>query len=162
ERLADALASSLEAIHFSELLGGGTVGADAKIAYGIALDSALLLGRYDEAEELLARIDSVPPGRRPPSLRAQSARFRARAAAARGDHDGVEQGFKTAAGIFREHGLTFPLAVAELEHGEWLVGQGRADEAEPLLAEALEIFERLEATPWLERAQSAGTFAAEV
>ena len=58
------------------------------------------------------------PGRRPPSLRAQSARFRARLAAARGEHEGVEQGFKTAAGIFREHGLTFWMAVAELEHGE--------------------------------------------
>ena len=39
-----------------------------------------------------------------------------------------------------------------LEHGEWLGEQGRADEAEPLLAEAREIFERLGATPWLERA----------
>ena len=106
---------------------------------------------YDEVEELIARIDSIPPGRRPPSLRAQSARFRARLAAARGEHEGVEQGFKTAAGIFREHGLTFPLAVTELEHGEWLVAQGRGDEAEQLLAEAREIFERLEATPWIER-----------
>jgi class 3 adenylate cyclase/tetratricopeptide (TPR) repeat protein len=161
-RLADALASSLEAIRLSELLGGGTVGAEAKIAFEIALDSALLLGRYEEVDELLARIDSIPPGRRPPSLRGQSARFRARLAAARGEHDGVEQGFKTAAGIFREHGLTFPLAVTELEHGKWLVEQGRSDEAEPLLTEAREIFERLEATPWLERVQSAGSVAAEV
>ena len=64
----------------------------------------------------------------------------------------VEQGFKTAAAIFREHSLIFDLAVTELEHGEWLVRQGRSDEAEPLLAEAQETFERLEATPWLERA----------
>jgi tetratricopeptide (TPR) repeat protein len=150
--LAGALTSGLEAVRISELLGGGVLGADAKISFGIALDSALLLGRHDEVEELVARIDSIPPGRRPPSLRAQSARFRARLAAARGAHEGVEQGFKTAAGIFREHGLTFPMAVTELEHGEWLVAQGRGDEAEQLLAEAREIFERLEATPWLERA----------
>jgi hypothetical protein len=45
--------------------------------------------------------------------------------------------------------------VTELEHGEWLVGQARADEAEPLLAEAGEIFERLEARPWLERVTQA-------
>ena len=122
--LAGALTSGLEAVRNSELLGGGTLGADAKVAFGIALDSALRLGRYDEVEELIARIDSIPPGRRPPSLRAQSARFRARLAAARGEHEGVEQGFKTAAGIFREHGLTFPMAVTELEHGEWLVAQG--------------------------------------
>jgi len=150
--LAGALTSGLEAVRNSELLGGGTLGADAKVAFGIALDSALRLGRHDEVEELIARIDSIPPGRRPPSLRAQSARFRARLAAERRQHEGVEQGFKTAAGIFREHGLTFLMAVTELEHGEWLVAQGRADEAEQLLAEAREIFERLEATPWSERA----------
>ena len=46
------------------------------------------------------------------------------------------------------------MAVTELEHGEWLVGQGRGDEAEQLLAEAREIFERLEATPWIERANA--------
>ena len=54
--------------------------------------------------------------------------------------------------MFREHGLTFLLAITQLEHGEWLAGQGRADDAGALLAEAREIFERLEATPWLERA----------
>ena len=42
-----------------------------------------------------------------------------------------------------------------LAHAEWLAGEGRAAEAEPLLSEAWEIFERLGATPWLER-----TFAA--
>jgi len=43
----------------------------------------------------------------------------------------------------------------QLEHGEWLVGQDRADEAEPLLAEASEVFARLEAKPWIERAAQA-------
>jgi len=38
-----------------------------------------------------------------------------------------------------------------LEHAEWLVGQRQPSQAEPLLAEATEIFERLEARPWLER-----------
>ena len=33
-----------------------------------------------------------------------------------------------------------------------LLEQGQAAEAEPLLAEAREIFARLEARPWLERA----------
>jgi hypothetical protein len=48
------------------------------------------------------------------------------------------------------------MAVTELEHGEWLVAQGRAAEAEPLFAEAGEIFERLEARPSLERLARAG------
>ena len=136
-----------------EALGrqGFVSGADVKLAMAEALESALALGRLDKADELLAQIDAIPLGRRPPLLRGQSARFRARVGAARGAED-LEQGFKTAAAIFREHSLIFDLAVTELEHGEWLVRQGRSDEAEPLLAEAQETFQRLEATPWLERA----------
>jgi hypothetical protein len=43
-------------------------------------------------------------------------------------------------------------AATQLGHAEWLHAQGRADGAEPLLAEARETFELLEARPWLERA----------
>ncbi len=119
---------------------------------GEALQSALALGRLDTVGELLARIEAIPPGKRPPSLGAQAARFRALLAAARGERDGVEQGFKTAAAVFREYGLGFHLGLTQLEHGEWLTEEGRPEEAEPLLDEAREIFERLEATPWLDRA----------
>jgi hypothetical protein len=52
----------------------------------------------------------------------------------------------------RELGVPFHLAVTQLELGQWLVSQGRGEEVQPLLAEAREIFERLEARPWLERA----------
>ena len=58
--------------------------------------------------------------------------------------------------MFREFGFVFYLAVTQLEHGEWLVGEGRDAEAEPLLSEARETFERLRATPWLERLDAAG------
>ena len=49
--------------------------------------------------------------------------------------------------------MVFPfyLAVTILEHAEWLVGEGRGEEAQPLLLEAREIFERLGARWWLER-----------
>jgi hypothetical protein len=43
-----------------------------------------------------------------------------------------------------------------LEHAEWLDERGRNGEAGPLAAEAREIFERLEATPWVERASRLG------
>jgi class 3 adenylate cyclase/tetratricopeptide (TPR) repeat protein len=150
-RFEEALAASEAAIEAGRPLGAG-VTVDTKVALGEALEAASALGRLDAVEELLGRIDAIPPGKRPPFLRAQAARFRARLAAARGRHDAVEQGFKTAGAVFREHGLTFFLAITQLEHGEWLAAQGRADEAEPLLGEAREIFERLEATPWLDRA----------
>jgi len=149
-RYGEALEASTEALAATELYGGG-VSADAKIAIAEGLESALALGRFDAVEALLGRIDDMPSGRRPPSLVGQAARYRARLATERNEQEGVEQGFKTAESIFREYGLVFFLAAAELEHGEWLVGQGRAEEAEPLLAEAREIFERLEATPWLAR-----------
>jgi hypothetical protein len=47
--------------------------------------------------------------------------------------------------------MPFYLAVTQVEHAEWLTAQGRPDEADPLVTEAREIFEQLEATPWVER-----------
>ncbi len=122
-----------------------------KVAFVQALEAALALGERDRAEQLLATIEALPPGQLPPSLRAQAVRFRARLAAADGDIRGAESGFAAAASGFREFGMPFWLAVTLTEHGEWLAGQGRADEAGPLHAEAREIFDRLEATPWLGR-----------
>lgn len=46
-------------------------------------------------------------------------------------------------------------ARSSLEHGQWLLAQGRADKARPLLAAACETFERLQARPWLERLEAA-------
>jgi len=47
--------------------------------------------------------------------------------------------------------LPFWLAVTLLEHGEWLTGQRRPDDAESPLNEARELFGSLRATPWLDR-----------
>jgi class 3 adenylate cyclase/tetratricopeptide (TPR) repeat protein len=127
-----------------------------KRAYADVLDSALALGRLDRAEVFLERLQALRPGELPPFLRAQEARMRARLAAARAQADGVEPGFKLAAGIFREFGLPFWLGVTLLEHAEWLIDQGRAEEAEPLLREARGLFDDLEARPWVERAARAG------
>ena len=62
-----------------------------------------------------------------------------------------EAGYNAADSLFRELGLPFWLAVVLLERAELLMVQDRAGDAEPLLAEAREIFERLDATVWLER-----------
>jgi class 3 adenylate cyclase/tetratricopeptide (TPR) repeat protein len=122
-----------------------------KIGFLEALDGNLVLGRLERVEELVCQLEALSPGDLPPFLRGQASRFRARLVAVRGEADGVERSFEEAARTFREFGIPFWLAVTELEHAEWLVGQGRAEEAEPLLAEAGEIFERLDARPWLER-----------
>ena len=149
-RNEEALAAGEQAVASGVALGGG-VSVDSKIAFSEELESALALGRLDVVESLVETVDAIPPGKRPPYLRAQAARFRSHLAVARGEHDGVEQGFKTAGALFREHGLVFYLAVTQVDHAEWLAGQGRAAEADVLLAEAGETFERLEATPWIER-----------
>ena len=99
-----------------------------------ATEAALALGREGRARELLAKLDAIPPGLRPPYLSAQAHRFRARL-------EGDPSGFRAAAEAFGDLSVPFWRAVALLELGE-----------EPGLTEAREIFERLQATPWLERA----------
>jgi predicted ATPase/class 3 adenylate cyclase len=126
-----------------------------KIAFPQALEAALALGERGRAEQLLARIEALPAGRLAPSLRAHATRFRARLAAEDGETRKAERGFAGATATFREYGMPFWLAVTLTEHGEWLVSEGRASDAEPMLAEARETFTRLEAKPWLDRVEVA-------
>jgi class 3 adenylate cyclase/tetratricopeptide (TPR) repeat protein len=123
------------------------------IAYGYikhclteALEAALELDDRVKAGELLALTDNLYPGQLTPSLRAHSHRFHARLR----DRD-PDQDYRIAEQTFAEHGLVFHLAVTRLEHAEWLLDQGRPDDAAPLLDRALETFAELEARPWLER-----------
>jgi ATP/maltotriose-dependent transcriptional regulator MalT len=116
-----------------------------------ACEAALALGDLDKAEQLLAIPESLYPGERTPMLQAHALRLRARLDAARGQGDRVDERFRTAGALFREFGFVFYEAVTQLEHAEWLTGQGRNDDADALLAEARLTFERLEAAPWLER-----------
>jgi hypothetical protein len=116
-----------------------------------ALDAALMASSDDDAEELLAMLESLQPGEFTPYLRAQASRLRARFQTSKGSDEEVEAGFKLAAGLFRELSMPFWLGTTLLEHGEWLVRAGRTAEAEPLLSEARDIFQRLEARPSLER-----------
>jgi class 3 adenylate cyclase/tetratricopeptide (TPR) repeat protein len=115
-----------------------------KLSFVEALEAAFELGDHARLEELLATIESLRPGERPPMLDAHARRFRAKAS-------GNEAGFTAAVTRFRDLEMPFWLAMTQLEHAELLSEQGRGAEAEPLLAEAREIFERLEARPWLQR-----------
>ena len=141
-RPQEALADGETTIEIGRTLG---IAAQA-VKQGLveSLEAAFVLGKAAKIEELLTSIETVPAGSRAPYLDAQARRFRARLAG-----DGA--GFEAAAEQFRELGIPFWLAVTLLEHAEWLVGHGQPSQAEPLLAEATEIFERLEARPWLER-----------
>jgi tetratricopeptide (TPR) repeat protein len=128
------------------------IGSDViKEAFALAVQAALELDRLDKAGELLAIVEQLPTGVRPQFLSAHESRFRAHLAARRGDDDETERLFKGGAGLFQELAVPFHLAVTQLEYGEWLAAEGRAEEADPLLIQARDAFERLEATPWLER-----------
>jgi hypothetical protein len=150
-RLGEAVDRGVEA---AEISRSTEREASQAIKQGLveAIEAALALGDAKQAEELVASIEAVPPGLRSPYLGAQALRFRARLSAS---DDAMLESFDAAAKRFRELGIPFWLAVTQLEHGERLIAAGRPSDAEPLFAEAGEIFGRLEATPWLERVTAA-------
>ena len=149
----EALEAGREAAVVASTQGAGQQAVKQGLVW--AVEAALTLGEGKRADELLTMVEELPPGLRPPFLEAQAHRFRARL-------NDEEPGFKTAAAGFREYNFPFWLAVTQLEHGEWLASKGRANEAEPLLRGAREIFERLEARPWLERLDAVAATRTEV
>jgi class 3 adenylate cyclase/tetratricopeptide (TPR) repeat protein len=149
---AEALRLARSVLDARGQLGVGT--QPIKDAFVEAIEASLALGDLSTAEAILDEIGSLPRGELPPSLRAQTTRFRARLLVQRGE-DGAEAAFKAATGMFRELQLPLWLAMVVFEHAEWLAQGGRAGEAEPLLREAGEIFRRLEANPWIERVTTA-------
>jgi class 3 adenylate cyclase/tetratricopeptide (TPR) repeat protein len=148
-RAAEALATAERAL--AEREGMNARHPFLKLVLVEAAEAAFDLDDLDRVAELLAEWERMRPTERTPFLQGHEARFRARLAKRRGPTDCVDADFLRAAGVFREVGMPFYLGVVLAEHGEWLVEQGRAGEAEAVLAEAREIFERLEARPWLER-----------
>jgi hypothetical protein len=125
-----------------------------KEAWSIAVDAALALGDHEQAERLLADVEALAPGVSSQFLQAQATRFRARLAPA--DADRL---FRLAAGLFRELAMPFLLGVTLLEQAEALSAAGQADEVAPVLDEAVGIFDRLGARPWIARAAEAGALS---
>jgi class 3 adenylate cyclase/tetratricopeptide (TPR) repeat protein len=145
----EALAAVEDVVAAREELG--LAHPSVKIGLVLAVEAALDLDDTAKAEEFLGILQGARPGRVTPMLRAQTGRLAARLAARRGDHESVQSGFLAAEQGFRRIGAPFELAVALLEHGEWLVARGRAGEAAPFLDETRDIFEDLKARPWQER-----------
>src|SRR5207248_6520777 len=112
--------------------------------------SALAMGDAATADELLAVVEGMPPGLRPPYLEAQARRLRARVQG----NEPVAGGYAAAAGQFHDMEIPFWEAVSRLEQAEALVAVGEGEAAaEPLRAARAE-FERLEARRWLARADA--------
>jgi class 3 adenylate cyclase/tetratricopeptide (TPR) repeat protein len=141
EKLREALADADATIEAGRTLGVNQQAVKQAIVEGV--EAALALGESDKVEELLAHVESVPPGSRPPYLDAHAKRVRARL-----ERDDAK--YDEAATLFGQLGIPFWLAVTLLEKAELTGGE------EPL-AEAREIFEGLKATPWISRATAAST-----
>jgi predicted ATPase/class 3 adenylate cyclase len=145
-RFVEALAAAERAIATESTVGIANQAIKYALVHGI--EAALAIDAREKAEHLLGRIEGLPPGIRPPFLDGQAHSFRARLASTTGTADAE---YAAAAARFRELELPFWLGVTLLEHGQRLDSEDRSEEARPLLAEARDIFERLRATPWLER-----------
>jgi class 3 adenylate cyclase/tetratricopeptide (TPR) repeat protein len=128
-------------------------GENFRAEWPAAMQAALALGRIDTADELIALLEQVPPGIIAPYLRAHLSRGRAQVAAARGQHDDVEQHFRAAADTLAVLGYPYWLAVVQTDLAEWLRGRGRTAEAAELLEPAIATLQRLRAEPALRRAR---------
>jgi tetratricopeptide (TPR) repeat protein len=130
---------------------GGVRSEGVRLAWPLAMECALEINRLDEAESLLAFVADQPVGRIPPYLRAQLARYRALVHIEKGDADTVEADLKQAVTNFTDLGYRYWLARAQADLARWLVNGGRPADAEPLLAEAIEVFALLGAEPDLKQ-----------
>jgi class 3 adenylate cyclase len=141
-RLQQSLDAAERAVTVAQQLGEGAV----RFCATEAISSAIAVGDLDVARRHLAMLDALLPGQTAPLTRAYRERFRGCL-----HESGNESQFEASAQEFRRLGIPFELAVTELEHAKWLVAHGRSEEASVRLAGAREVFERLRATPWLER-----------
>jgi hypothetical protein len=146
-RPAEALAAADEVL--SESLGFGHWMTLAGLEVG--LEAATALGDDKKVDELLSIIESAPPGHVTPYMRALGARFGAHRAIRQRDPVTALAGLHAAADLLRGIEKPFELAVVLLEQAEWLAQEGREEEVAAPCDEARRIFERLGATPWLER-----------
>jgi len=139
----EALAAAAVAVHARDELSVGSAGV--KLGLVEEIEAAAVLDRA-KAEALVVALEQLRPGETTPFLRAQAARFRANL-----DPPADDQDYVAAVTMFRELSMPFWLAVTLLEQGEWLAARGRAGDAALVLTEARQIFERLQARPWLDR-----------
>ncbi|MFD5436484.1 helix-turn-helix transcriptional regulator [Kitasatospora sp. NPDC127067] len=110
--------------------------------------AAVRADRTDDARSVLrAAEDLLGPSR---SARLDAIVHRARALLS--EPDGAEPHFRAALADPAGAHWPFEHALVQLDFGEWLRRRRRAVEARPLLAAALETFERLDARPWTGRA----------
>jgi hypothetical protein len=125
-----------------------------KESFVVAVEAALALDDVGRTEELMTLVEHTPAGRlgavSPGALLALPCSTGGPSSRLQRSRPALQGGSR----LFRELAFPFYLAVTLLEQGDWLPAQDRRQDSEPLLAEARDIFERLEARPWLDRTQT--------
>jgi tetratricopeptide (TPR) repeat protein len=153
----NALGSHREALEIAlpvALSRSEVANEDRREAYVEAGTASLALDDQPTVERLVAFVADLPPALRTPLLRSGAARFAGLLAARRGDIEQADERLTSAARELRSIESPFVLGQVLLEHAELLHTVARDDEAAHLLAESREIFARLRATPWLQRASA--------
>ena len=116
-RFEEALEAGARTLESMQILGAGHQVLKQGLVEGI--EAALALGERERATELLATIDALPRGLRPPYLEAHAHRFRGRL-----EDDAAR--YRAAAARFRDLNVPFWLAVTLLELGERAGARGGA------------------------------------
>lgn len=111
------------------------------------VEAAVRLGRPERAREPLRRFEAWAQAGRQPWALAVALRCGALL-------DEKEELYERALRLHARAGRPFERARTELLYGEWLRRARRRSDARDPLRSALEIFERLRATPWAERART--------
>jgi hypothetical protein len=117
----------------------------------VAARAAFELQDDSAARDLLALLDSYPPGHIAPMLRAERDLARARLAASDAGQ-GASAAFAAAILGLREQSTPYHLAYGLLDHAGHLTGQGDAEAAALAIDEARTIGRRLRCQPLLDRA----------
>jgi class 3 adenylate cyclase/predicted ATPase len=119
----------------------------------LAARSACELNDAAATGELLALLDSHPPGRLAPMLRAERDLVRSRLAARDGDPN-AGTAFAAAVTSLRERSTPYHLAHGLLDHAEYLTQLADTDAAALAIGEARVIGDRLRCQPLLDRADA--------
>jgi len=113
-------------------------------------DLAWSSGDRETVDALFAVVAQDRVNRLPTGFRAQGALLRARIGVADDDApETIEQEFRSALAESSAWNSAPTKARAQGAYAGWLVGQGRAEEAAPLLSEARATFQRLGAVAWI-------------
>jgi class 3 adenylate cyclase len=145
----EALRSARAAI--AHAMAAGISNEHIRWGWPLAARTALDLGDAGTVGELLAMLDSQPPGHIEPLLKAERVLARARLAASAGD-PAAGASFAAAVRSLRELSTPYHLAHGLLDHAAWLTAHGDSAAAEAAIGEATAIAVKLGCQPVLDRA----------